>query len=49
MYPRYKCLVCGWCRRRRKIIVVCPICGSKPVKMKDGVDVKKIIKIIKGR
>ena len=49
MFPRYKCPVCRLIWRRRELLPVCPICGSKLIKLDDGVDIKKIIKIIKGR
>ncbi len=47
--PRYKCIICGRIWRSGEIMVVCPVCRSKPIKLRDGVDVEKIIKIIKRR
>ena len=29
-------------------MVICPICRSKPIKIRDGVDIKKVVKNIKG-
>ena len=43
MYSKYRCLNCGRIWRSGDIIVVCPICRSKPIKIKDGVDTKEVI------
>ena len=29
-------------------MVICPVCRSKPIKIKDGVDIKEVLKNIKG-
>ncbi|MBA7525528.1 hypothetical protein ES705_17679 [subsurface metagenome] len=29
-------------------MVICPVCRSKPIKMKDGIDIKEVVKDIKG-
>lgn len=47
MYPIYKCLNCGRIWRSGEIIVVCPICRSKPIKIKKGVDINKVTKRLK--
>jgi hypothetical protein len=49
MYPRYKCPVCWSIWRKREPLPVCPICREKLIKLDDGVDIKKIMKIIKGQ
>lgn len=48
MYPKYKCLNCGRIWRDKGIMVICPICRSKPIKIKDGVDIKEVVKKLKG-
>jgi Zn finger protein HypA/HybF involved in hydrogenase expression len=48
MYPKYKCLNCGRIWRSGEIMVICPVCRSKPIKIKDGVDIKEVVKNIKG-
>jgi len=48
MGPRYRCLNCGIIWRNREIMVVCPICRSKGVKIKEGVDIKEVVKNING-
>ena len=47
MGPKYKCLNCGRIWRSVEIMVICPICRSKPIKIKDGIDVKEVVKKIK--
>jgi len=47
MYPKYKCLNCGRIWHSGEIMVICPICRSKPIKIKDGVDIKEVVKKIK--
>ena len=42
MDPRYKCLNCGRIWRSGEIMVVCPICRSKPIKIKNGVDIREV-------
>jgi len=42
MYPKYKCLICGRIWHSGEIMVVCPVCRSKPIKIKDGVDIKEV-------
>ena len=49
MYPRYKCPVCWSIWRKREPLPVCPICREKLIKLDDGVDIKKIMEIIKGQ
>ncbi len=46
--PRYRCLNCGRIWRSREIMVICPICRSKPVRIKEGVDIKEVVKKLKG-
>jgi len=49
MYPKYKFLNCGriWCSG--DIVVVCPVCRSKPIKIKNGVDIGEASKKINGK
>jgi len=47
MYPKYKCLGCGRIWRSREILVVCPICRSKGIKIRDGVDIKEVVEKLK--
>ena len=42
MDPRYKCLNCGRVWRSGEIVVVCPVCISKLIKIKDGVDIREV-------
>jgi len=42
MDPIYKCLNCGRIWRSGEIMVVCPVCRSKPIKIKEGVDIKEV-------
>ena len=42
MYPKYKCLNCGRIWRSGEIMVICPVCRSKPIKIKEGVDIREI-------
>ena len=48
MNPIYKCLNCGRIWRSGEIMVVCPICRSKPIKIKDGADIEEVVEKIKG-
>jgi len=48
MYPRYRCLNCGRIWRSGEIMVVCPVCRSKPIKIKDGVDIKEVVEKLEG-
>ena len=48
MGPKYRCLNCGRIWRSGEIMVICPVCRSKPIKIKDGVDIKEVVKNIKG-
>lgn len=48
MNPIYKCLNCGRIWRSGEIMVVCPVCRSKPIKIKDGVDIEEVVEKIKG-
>ena len=43
MFPKYICLNCGRVWRDRELLVICPVCRSKAVKVKDGVDTKEVI------
>ena len=45
--PKYRCINCGRIWRSREIMVICPVCRSKPIKIKDGIDVKEVVKKIK--
>ena len=47
MYPIYKCLNCGRIWRSGEIMVICPVCRSKPIKIKEGVDIKEVMRIFK--
>jgi len=29
-------------------MVICPVCRSKPIRIKEGVDIKEVVKNIKG-
>ncbi len=49
MYPKYKCLGCGNVWRSGEILIICPICRSKGIKVKEGLDTKKVVKEIKRR
>jgi len=42
MEPKYKCLNCGRIWRSGEIMVICPVCRCKPIKMKDGVDIREV-------
>ncbi len=42
MYPKYICLNCGRIWHSGEIMVICPICRSKPIKIKDGVDIREV-------
>jgi len=48
MCQKYACLNCGKIWRSAEIIVICPICRRKPIKIKDGVDIREVIKKLKG-
>ncbi|MBA7708842.1 hypothetical protein ES703_117746 [subsurface metagenome] len=48
MYLRYICLNCGRIWRSGEIMVICPVCRSKPVKIKEGVDIGEVVEKIKG-
>ncbi|MBA7586228.1 hypothetical protein ES708_28224 [subsurface metagenome] len=43
MFAKYLCLGCGITWRSNKLLVICPVCRSKAVKVKDGVDTKEVI------
>lgn len=47
MYPKYKYLGCGNVWRSGEILVICTICRGKGVKIKDGVDTKKVVEKLK--
>jgi len=49
MGPRYRCLNCGRIWQSSDIIVICPVCRCKPIKIKNGVDTNEVIKAIKRR
>jgi len=38
----YKCLNCGRNWRSGEIMVVCPVCGSKLIRIKEGVDIREV-------
>ncbi len=48
MYSKYRCLNCGRIWRSGDILVICPICRSKPIKIKEGVNVEETVKRLKG-
>ncbi len=47
MYPKYKCLSCGNIWWSREILIICPVCRGKGVKIKDGIDIKEVVKKLK--
>jgi len=47
MYPKYICLNCGRIWRSGEIMVVCPVCRSKPIKIKEGVDIREVTEKLK--
>lgn len=47
MYSKYRCLNCGRIWRSGETLVICPVCGSKPIKIKDGANVEEIAKELK--
>jgi len=47
VYPKYKCLNCGRIWHSKEIMVVCPVCRCKGIKIRDGVDVNEVVKKIK--
>ena len=47
MYPRYKCLNCGRIWRSGEVMIVCPVCRCKPIKIKDGVDIREVVENLK--
>jgi Zn finger protein HypA/HybF involved in hydrogenase expression len=47
MYPKYKCSNCGRIWRSGEIMVVCPICRCKPIKIKDRVYIREVVDKIK--
>ena len=49
MYPKYKCLGCGNIWYSKAILIVCPICRSKGIKIKEGINSKEVVKEIKRR
>ncbi|MBA7533781.1 hypothetical protein ES705_26025 [subsurface metagenome] len=42
MFPKYRCLSCGRIWRSGEIMVICPVCRGKPIKIKEGIDVKEV-------
>ena len=48
MDARYICLNCGTIWHSCEIMVICPVCRRKPIKIKDGVDLREVIKRLKG-
>ena len=48
MYPKYKCFGCGNVWWSNEIMVICPICRGKGVKIKEGVDIKEVVEKLKG-
>ena len=49
MYLKYRCLNCGRIWRSRDTMIVCPVCRSKPIRIKDGGDIKGVMKRLKRR
>ncbi|MBA7534001.1 hypothetical protein ES705_26247 [subsurface metagenome] len=47
MFSKYRCLNCGRVWRSGGIIIVCPVCRSKPIKIKENVDIKKLERRVK--
>ena len=47
MCQKYTCLNCGKIWRSGEIMVICPICRRKPIKIKDGVDIREVMKKLK--
>ncbi|MBA7553890.1 hypothetical protein ES705_46494 [subsurface metagenome] len=47
MFAKYICLRCGRIWRSGEILVICPICKSKPIKIKEGVNVGEVAKELK--
>lgn len=47
MDSKYTCLICEKTWRSGEIMVICPICRRKPIKIKDGVDVREVMKKLK--
>jgi Zn finger protein HypA/HybF involved in hydrogenase expression len=41
MFAKYVCLGCGITWRSGDIMVICPVCRSKAVKVRNGVDAKE--------
>ena len=48
MDPKYICLNCGRIWRSGEIMVIWPVCRSKPIKIKDGIDIKEVVEKLKG-
>ena len=42
MFAKYVCLGCGITWRSGRLMVICPVCRSKAVKVKNGVDAKEV-------
>ena len=42
MFAKYLCLGCGITWRSGNIITICPVCKSKAILIKNGVDVKEV-------
>lgn len=49
MYPKYKCFGCGNIWYDGNLFAVCPICRGKGQKIKEGFEVKKVVKRLKKR
>jgi predicted Zn-ribbon and HTH transcriptional regulator len=47
MDPKYKCLNCGRIWRSGEIMVICPVCRSKGIKIRDGVDIREVVEKLK--
>jgi len=43
MNPKYKCLLCGRIWRSGEIMVLCPFCRAKPIKIKEGIYIKGVV------
>jgi len=48
IYPKYKCFGCGNIWHSGEILVICPVCRGKGVKIKEGINVNEVVKKLKG-
>ena len=42
MFAKYICIGCGITWRSKEIVIICPVCRSKAIKVKEGVDTKGV-------